>query len=87
MLPPEYSLTVWFPGSAGATARVAFVHGRKARLPEIAGIVNRSAKARVFLPSLLQIDGESLNVYSRAGDRALAVAFRVKRVLRRFFRR
>ncbi len=87
VLPPEYNLTVWFPGSAGATAKVAIVHGRKARLPEIARTVNRSTKARVFLPSLLQVDGESLGVYDRAGDSVLAVAFRLKRVFRRLLRR
>ena len=78
---------MWFPGSAGATARVSIVHGRKARLPEIARTVNRSTKARAFLPSLAQLDEESLGVYTASGERLLAAVSWLKRVRRRLLRR
>lgn len=83
VLPPEYNLTVWCPGSAGAQAKVVIVHGRKQRLPEIARIVNGSLKARVFVPSLRHLDGETLGIYTRLGERLLAAVSGLKRARRR----
>lgn len=86
-LPPEYNLTVWCPGFAGTKARVAIVHGRSRRLPEIARIVNESQEARAFLPSLWHVDRKFLGIYSRLGDRLLAVEATLRRGFRRLFPR